>query len=308
MAVAASRTRRIMLGSGVVSIPYHHPFNIANRFALLDHLTRGRVMLGCGPGALAADAHMQGIDTTSSASEMVEGVTAILRLFNEQGEITIDGSYFKLGRRPSAGEAVSSSRTCRSSSRTRFRPRGWSRRTARMRRAVGRVVRAGRPGDLPKRWAMAEESAAEHGKTVDRKNWRMVFPIHLRETRQEALEDIREGGNSVDSATTLSTRSARVSSSRNIRISRVEEMTIDRMVGRGGVARGNARRRDRADQAKLQQATAASAASWDSRTNGPAREDAALVRTVRALRDAAVPGHGRRRGRVLQRWAARIAT
>jgi len=73
MAVAAARTRRIMLGSGVVSVPYHHPFHIANRFALLDHLTGGRVMLGCGPGALAADAHMLGIDTTTQRRRMVEG-------------------------------------------------------------------------------------------------------------------------------------------------------------------------------------------------------------------------------------------
>ena len=54
MAVAATRTKRIMLGSGVVSVPYHHPFNIANRFAMLDQLTRGRVILGCGPGASRA--------------------------------------------------------------------------------------------------------------------------------------------------------------------------------------------------------------------------------------------------------------
>src|SRR5271169_2621503 len=35
IAAAAGRTRRIMLGSGVVSVPYHNPFNIANRYALL---------------------------------------------------------------------------------------------------------------------------------------------------------------------------------------------------------------------------------------------------------------------------------
>lgn len=74
MAVAATRTKRIKLGSGVVSIPYHHPFNVANRFALLDHLTRGRVMLGCGPGALAADAYMLGIESTTQRKRMVEGV------------------------------------------------------------------------------------------------------------------------------------------------------------------------------------------------------------------------------------------
>jgi len=96
IAAAAGRTRRIMLGSGVVSVPYHNPFNIANRYALLDHLTRGRVMLGCGPGALAADAHMLAIDTTQQRRQMVEGVKAIMRLFTEEGGITLDGSFFRL--------------------------------------------------------------------------------------------------------------------------------------------------------------------------------------------------------------------
>lgn len=45
---AADRTRHIKLGSGVTSLPYHHPFLVAQRFVQLDHMTRGRVMLGCG--------------------------------------------------------------------------------------------------------------------------------------------------------------------------------------------------------------------------------------------------------------------
>ena len=60
--VAAERTRHIMLGSGVTSLPYHHPLLVAQRFVQLDHMTRGRAMLGCGPGALVSDAYMMGID------------------------------------------------------------------------------------------------------------------------------------------------------------------------------------------------------------------------------------------------------
>ena len=53
IATAAQRTRRIKLGTGVVSLPYHHPFMVAQRLVLLDHLTQGRVMLGVGPGRAA---------------------------------------------------------------------------------------------------------------------------------------------------------------------------------------------------------------------------------------------------------------
>lgn len=46
---------------------------------------------------------------------------------------------------------------------------------------------------LPMQWSFAEESAAKHGKTVDRKNWRIVLSWHIAETRQEAREQAREG-------------------------------------------------------------------------------------------------------------------
>ena len=65
--VAADRTKHIKLGTGVVSLPYHHPFMVANWMTQLDHMTRGRVMLGVGPGALPGDAYMMGIDPYQAA-------------------------------------------------------------------------------------------------------------------------------------------------------------------------------------------------------------------------------------------------
>src|ERR1700704_6307538 len=57
LAAAGERTKRIKLGTGVVSLPYHHPFNVAQRMVQLDHMTGGRAIFGSGPGALASDAH-----------------------------------------------------------------------------------------------------------------------------------------------------------------------------------------------------------------------------------------------------------
>ena len=69
IAFAAERTRHIKLGTGVISLPYHHPLMVADRMVLLDHLTRGRVMMGVGPGALVTDAFMLGIDPATFAGE-----------------------------------------------------------------------------------------------------------------------------------------------------------------------------------------------------------------------------------------------
>src|ERR1700676_834908 len=81
IAFAAERTRHIRLGTGVVSLPYHHPMMIADRIVQLDHMTRGRVMFGAGPGLLASDAIMMGIDPMTQRDRMAEALDAILRLF-----------------------------------------------------------------------------------------------------------------------------------------------------------------------------------------------------------------------------------
>ena len=73
---ASERTKRIMLGSGVTSLPYHHPFLVAQRFVQLDHMSRGRIMLGCGPGALVSDAAMMGIDPMDQRRRMEESLAA----------------------------------------------------------------------------------------------------------------------------------------------------------------------------------------------------------------------------------------
>ncbi|HLW70717.1 MAG TPA: LLM class flavin-dependent oxidoreductase [Candidatus Binataceae bacterium] len=237
MATAAARTKRIMLGSGVVSVPYHHPFNIANRFALLDQLTHGRVMLGCGPGALSSDAYMLGIETTTQRDRMVEGVKAILRLFKEEGGITIDGSYFKMRdahlqvkpfQKPYMPVFVANT----------FSPSGMV--------AAGQLgcgvlsIATFTPGglkDLPRRWAMAEEIAAENGNTMDRKDWRLVFPVHLAESKKQAVDEIRAGGNNWIQEYFVGTLAA------NIQFEEypgqpASEFTVDRMVERGGIIVG----------------------------------------------------------------------
>jgi limonene 1,2-monooxygenase len=236
MAVAAARTKRIMLGSGVVSVPYHHPFHIANRFALLDQLTHGRVLLGCGPGALPSDAYMLGIETTTQRDRMVEGLQAVMRLLNEDGNITVDGSYFTLREahlqvKPfqnplpvfvantisPSGMVAAGKLGCGVLSVAAFSPGGLS--------------------SLPKRWAMAEEIAAENGKTVDRKNWRLVFPMHLAESSKEALDDVRDGGNAWIQKYFIETLAARVQFE-EYPGQPTEEMTLDRMVARGGAIVG----------------------------------------------------------------------
>ena len=96
IAAAAQRTSRIKLGTGVVSLPYHHPLMVANRMVQLDHMTYGRVLFGVGPGALPGDAYMMGIPHESQRERMDESLGIILRLFTETEPITYKSDWFEL--------------------------------------------------------------------------------------------------------------------------------------------------------------------------------------------------------------------
>src|SRR5437868_12676861 len=96
LAFAAERTRHIKLGTGVVSLPYHHPMLVAERLVLLDNLTRGRVLFGVGPGALVTDALMFGVDPSRTRRMMDEALEVIVRLFTETEPITVESDWFSL--------------------------------------------------------------------------------------------------------------------------------------------------------------------------------------------------------------------
>src|SRR5437762_190778 len=85
IAAAAQRTRHIRLGTGVVSLPYHNPFMLADRMVQLDHMTRGRAMFGVGPGALVHDALKIGIDPSEQRRMMEESFDVVVRLL--RGEL-----------------------------------------------------------------------------------------------------------------------------------------------------------------------------------------------------------------------------
>ena len=195
IAAAAQRTRYIKLGTGVLSLPYHHPLMVANRMIQLDHMTHGRVMLGVGPGALPGDAYMMGIPHESQRERMDEALGVILRLFTETEPITYKSDWFELNeamihlrpfQQPYMPVSVASVQS--PAGVALAGKHGASVLTI----TVPRDPSAG-PSDLKALWSVAEESAAEHGQQVDRNEWRLVLPVHLAESRQEARDQVRIG-------------------------------------------------------------------------------------------------------------------
>jgi limonene 1,2-monooxygenase len=193
IAAAARTTRTIRLGTGVSSLPYHHPLILIDRMVQLDHLTRGRVMFGVGPGALTSDAYQMGIPAESQRPRMEESMQAIMALLRSDEPVTMKTDWFelrdaRLQLRPYSDPcfpiAVASS----------FSPAGP---VLCGRYGIGMLsVSAYAPGALTRmadQWQIAEESAAKHGQTISRDDWRLVLPLHLSERREDAIEDVRAG-------------------------------------------------------------------------------------------------------------------
>ena len=196
IAAAAERTRHIKLGTGVISLPYHHPLMVANRMVQLDHMTHGRVMLGVGPGALPSDAYMMGIDHTVQRPRMDEALGIILRLFTDIEPITYKSEWFELReallqirpyQRPHMPIAVASVQS----------PAGVALAgkygAAVLTITVPRDPSPNKQSDLQYLWTVAEESAEEHKQEVRREDWRLVVPVHLAESRQQARDEARMG-------------------------------------------------------------------------------------------------------------------
>jgi limonene 1,2-monooxygenase len=192
IATAAERTKHIRLGTGVSSLPYHHPLMLADRMVLLDHLTRGRVMLGCGPGALPSDAYMMGIDTQQQRHMMEESLEAIVALLDGKERVTRDAGWFTL--RDAELQLRPYSEELEIAVAAQVSPAGP--------RAAGRfglgllsigATSVGGFDILGSHWDVMEERAAEFGQTVDRRKWRLVGPMHIAETEEQARKDVQFG-------------------------------------------------------------------------------------------------------------------
>jgi limonene 1,2-monooxygenase len=193
IAAAAERTRHIKLGTGVISVAYHNPFMVAERAVQLDHMTRGRFMLGLGPGSLPTDALMIGLDPTETRPLLEEGVDVIMRLLQSDEPVTSETKAWtirdaRLHLRPYsdplfevAVPAVASPSGPRLAGRYGL---GLL--------SIGATQSAGFDA-LSLHWDVMEERAATFGTVADRSKWRLVGLMHIAETREQARKDVAFG-------------------------------------------------------------------------------------------------------------------
>jgi limonene 1,2-monooxygenase len=193
IAAAAERTRHIKLGTGVVSASYHNPLWVAERAVLLDHLTRGRFMLGLGPGSLPTDARMVGLDQSRTRELLADAVGIITQLLRTDDPVTFHNERWDLHEaqlhlRPWSDPLFDITVAAVASPAG---PKLAGQHGLGM-LSIGATQAAGFDA-LALHWGVVEEQAAAFGRDVDRDQWRLVGMMHIAETREQAYRDVEFG-------------------------------------------------------------------------------------------------------------------
>ena len=187
IAAAAERTKHIRFGTGVVQLGLHHPLVLLDRMILLDHLTRGRVTFGLGVGGgLPSDLKVFGLTREQAGKRLEQGIDVILRLLDSDEPIDARTDWFELRHaslqigpytKPHMPFAMAS---------------GDPRNVELMGRLGGQVLLGPIPEKIPDLLEDLQKGANAVGKTGSRDQLTLSFAMHIAETREEAIANIKE--------------------------------------------------------------------------------------------------------------------
>ncbi|MCY4376319.1 MAG: LLM class flavin-dependent oxidoreductase [Spirochaetaceae bacterium] len=96
IANALPRTSNIKLGTGVTIMPLHHPANIATRLAYLDHLARGRFLVGFGQGGVPCDYELFGLDPAEVGLMTIRGMDMVLKLWESEAPFELKDEFWEI--------------------------------------------------------------------------------------------------------------------------------------------------------------------------------------------------------------------
>ena len=192
LAAAGQVTHTIRLGTGVISLPYHHPYMVAQRMVQLDHMTRGRAMFGSGPGALPSDARTLGVDPMLLRDRQDEAIGIVRRLLAGEDRFSYETDWFTM--RDAALQILPLQEHMPMTVASSISPSGMQ---LAGKYGIGALSIASNSTEgiaaLPTQWGFAEEAALAHGQTVDRRDWRVMMAWHIAETREQARNEAVQG-------------------------------------------------------------------------------------------------------------------
>jgi alkanesulfonate monooxygenase SsuD/methylene tetrahydromethanopterin reductase-like flavin-dependent oxidoreductase (luciferase family) len=96
LASLAHDTKNVVLGTGTINMPNAHPAAVAAQVAMLDHLLRGRFIMGISPGGLMSDAEAFGNYQKDRNAIFLECINMVLEIWQREGPYDLAGQFFNV--------------------------------------------------------------------------------------------------------------------------------------------------------------------------------------------------------------------
>jgi phthiodiolone/phenolphthiodiolone dimycocerosates ketoreductase len=187
MAIAASSTKRIRVGSAVTEAVRHHPAMLAQSYATLEYVTNGRAIFGIGAGELE-NVKPYGLKYEKVVSRLEEALQVIRLLWNSKRDelIKYDGKYFELNdavfelppleRRPPIWIGGAGERMCRITARY----------------ADGWLPSAVNAEEYEERLNVMKEECSKTNRDFDKIEKGIYLSLIIDESREECLRIMKE--------------------------------------------------------------------------------------------------------------------
>lgn len=199
IARALGETDTIRLGTGVEVLYQQHPVRLAAELVQLDHMAKGRLLIGFGSGGTLTDGQLYGLDLRSGESQLrsQEALKIILDCWKEGGPDDFDGKYWKVRRPANYSENYQWHLLPYEPVEPRIAFAGFMPKS-------GSLMTAGEHGYIPMsfnvapehvagHWDSVEEGAAISGRIPDRTRWRQIREIYVADTKAEARKAVVDG-------------------------------------------------------------------------------------------------------------------
>jgi alkanesulfonate monooxygenase SsuD/methylene tetrahydromethanopterin reductase-like flavin-dependent oxidoreductase (luciferase family) len=192
-------TRQIRFGTGVVLMAQHHPANVANRIAQLDHLTKGRLNFGAGVGRISTDLELFGVDISMPEMLLFRSLEIILKLWTEDPPYDMPGQFWPIRVRnpdPALGLGGPLKPFQKPHPPIALPGMGMQSRllyAAGQRGYIPMSSNLVHPRVLKANFDQVIKGAADAKRSADRSEWRVCREIFVGETTKEARTFVKEG-------------------------------------------------------------------------------------------------------------------
>lgn len=195
---AMRETKQIRMGPAPICLNQHHPAHVANRLIFLDHLSKGRLNLCFGTGAVTTDMELYGVDPKNNSEMVAESLDMILQLWSTDPPVDIKGKYWNISIRKNIQEEIGLGVIHKPFQKPHppiaLPITSWNSSTAKLagKRGFQPFAHCLIPGNIVKNiWETYETAAYEAGHYPDRSDFKVARTIFLADTNEEALRLVR---------------------------------------------------------------------------------------------------------------------